>query len=120
MRIFKFRCELRNGHNTEWLTECMDAFVEQFVTEGFQPQKLDFQAEAPKRQVLKKADLTIKDISPFFHMPIKDASRKLDISTTYLKRICRELGESRWPYRKVQALAAILTTGRDDMDTTHG
>ncbi|GLC77773.1 hypothetical protein PLESTM_001141100 [Pleodorina starrii] len=97
---------LRNGHNTEWLKECMDAFVKQFVTEGFQLQKPDFRAEAPKRQALtRKADLTNKDISSFFHMPIKDASRELGLSTTYLKRICRQLGIPRWPYRKVASLA---------------
>nr|ADI46915.1 MID1m [Volvox carteri f. nagariensis] len=106
MRIFEVSCELRNGQNTEWLKECIDAFVKQFISEGFQLQKPDFRAEAPKRQALtRKADLTNADISSFFHMPIKDASRELGLSTTYLKRICRQLGIPRWPYRKVASLA---------------
>ncbi|GLC77772.1 hypothetical protein PLESTM_001141000 [Pleodorina starrii] len=70
------------------------------------PLHRDFRAEAPRRQAFtRRADLTIKDISSFFRMPIKDASRELGLSTTYLLRICRQHGIPRWPYRKVASLA---------------
>nr|BAZ96195.1 minus dominance protein [Yamagishiella unicocca]BBC28454.1 minus dominance protein, RWP-RK containing transcription factor [Yamagishiella unicocca] len=105
--LFEVSCELKNGRNTEWLKECIDAFLKQILSEGFQLQRRpDHRSPAlPATHALpRKADLTNSDISSFFHLPIKEASRELGLSTTYLKRICRQLGIPRWPYRKVASL----------------
>ena len=36
-----------------------------------------------------------------FSVPLDKAARNLGIGSTALKRICREHGIARWPYRKV-------------------
>nr|BAK20037.1 minus dominance protein [Gonium maiaprilis]BAK20038.1 minus dominance protein [Gonium maiaprilis] len=105
--LFEICTELKNGRSTEWLKECMDAFLKQIICEGYRLEKARERpsSSVPIAKVLaRKADLTSADISSFFHLPIKEASKSLGISTTYLKRICRQLGIPRWPYRKVASL----------------
>nr|BAF99249.1 minus dominance protein [Gonium pectorale] len=105
--LFEICCELKNGRSTEWLKDCMDAFLKQITCEGYRLEKGKEKppSAVPLAKVLaRKADLTSADISSYFHLPIKEASKCLGISTTYLKRICRQLGIPRWPYRKVASL----------------
>nr|BAN21753.1 minus dominance protein [Gonium quadratum] len=103
--LFEMCCELKNGKSTEWLKDCMDAFLKQILSEGYRLEKDKPRSTVPLAKVLaRKADLTSADISGYFHLPIKEASKSLGISTTYLKRICRQLGIPRWPYRKVASL----------------
>nr|BAN21749.1 minus dominance protein [Gonium viridistellatum] len=105
--LFEVCCELKNGKSTEWLKDCMDAFLQQIITEGYRLEKSQDKVPSaiPLAKVLpRKADLTSADLSSYFHLPIKEASKSLGISTTYLKRICRQLGIPRWPYRKVASL----------------
>jgi len=51
-----------------------------------------------------KVNVTIDDLTPYFHLPIKSASIKLGICTTVLKRVCRESGIKRWPHRKIKSI----------------
>ncbi|TXG66638.1 hypothetical protein EZV62_007913 [Acer yangbiense] len=44
--------------------------------------------------------LTLQDLAQFFHLPIEKASKKLRLSPTVVKKICRRYGVFRWPYRK--------------------
>lgn len=37
--------------------------------------------------------------SQLFHIPLKEAARKLNVCSTTLKSVCRKHGLSRWPYR---------------------
>jgi hypothetical protein len=46
-------------------------------------------------------EITFDTIKQYFDMPILDACRKMNISSTYLKRVCRKLHIYRWPYRKI-------------------
>merc|ERR1711998_598693 len=60
----------------------------------------------------------------YFYMPLKQVGVKLGVCTTTLKRICRDNGVGRWPYRKLRSLekriAAVQTralksgAGNDD------
>ena len=43
-------------------------------------------------------------ISTYFHLPLTDAAKKLGVCCTALKKICRNLGISRWPFRTVSCL----------------
>ena len=68
-------------------------------------------------------DYTLDDISQYFHLPIKEVASSLNVSVTFLKKVCRyvfililililyinmhvnrRLNISRWPYRKVTSL----------------
>nr|BDG66343.1 minus dominance protein [Volvox rousseletii]BDG66345.1 minus dominance protein [Volvox rousseletii] len=106
--VFEVACELKNGCSTEWLKECIDSFFKNILLEGFELQKRPdngIPLAVPFAHALtRKADISSHDVSQFFHLPIKDAARELGMSTTYLKRICRQRGIPRWPYRKVASL----------------
>ena len=42
------------------------------------------------------------DLSTYFHLPEKEVAKKLGMCLTSLKKICRQNGINRWPYRKVR------------------
>lgn len=67
-------------------------------------------------------------IAQFFHMPIHDAARHLNICVTSLKKVCRRLGYDRWPYVKPSKVArggiaaprlATSTTPQDVTKSVH-
>jgi hypothetical protein len=45
--------------------------------------------------------ITLDDLSPHFHLSLRDAAAKMNISVTTLKRACRRLGLQRWPRREL-------------------
>ncbi|KAJ4841508.1 hypothetical protein Tsubulata_037690 [Turnera subulata] len=47
--------------------------------------------------------LTLDDISTQFSVPLSDAANNLGVCVSVLKKICRENGLDRWPYRKFLA-----------------
>ena len=49
-------------------------------------------------------NLGINDFVEYFHLPIEEAARRLNICPTVMKKICRKNGVLRWPYRKVLLL----------------
>ncbi|KAK6251106.1 hypothetical protein QUC31_008701 [Theobroma cacao] len=59
-------------------------------------------------------NLTLKDIEKYFHLPIEEAARRLDLSVTVLKKICRKYGVLRWPHRKIQSMEKqiVFWTGK--------
>jgi hypothetical protein len=48
------------------------------------------------------AELSMQELSKFFSMPEKAVAKELGICLTSLKKICRQNGINRWPYRKVR------------------
>eukprot|EP00771_Trimastix_marina_P000232 gnl/Trimastix_PCT/1240.p1 GENE.gnl/Trimastix_PCT/1240~~gnl/Trimastix_PCT/1240.p1 ORF type:complete len:403 (-),score=41.35 gnl/Trimastix_PCT/1240:85-1293(-) len=51
-----------------------------------------------------KKDISMKTLQSYFHLPIKQVADELNVCTTVLKKICREKGIQRWPYRKIHSL----------------
>ena len=47
-------------------------------------------------------------ISDLFPYSINKASKRLNICTTIMKKICRKHGINRWPYRKYKAINSLL------------
>ncbi|QDZ21648.1 RWP-RK domain-containing protein [Chloropicon primus] len=58
--------------------------------------------------VSKVRGLSKKEISSHFHLPIIVAAKKLRVCVTALKSRCRQLGISRWPYRKVKKVDSVI------------
>ena len=52
--------------------------------------------------MVRKSATSVESVAMYFHLPIQLASRKLGISQTLLKKICRNNGIERWPHRKVR------------------
>lgn len=46
--------------------------------------------------------ITYEDIAKYFEKPLDEAAASLQISTSSLKRLCREYQIPKWPYRKVR------------------
>ncbi|KAI8110897.1 hypothetical protein M9434_004471 [Picochlorum sp. BPE23] len=55
-----------------------------------------------------KGGTSILELAQFFHLPINEAAKKLDICPTVLKKICRKHGLPRWPHRKLQSIEREL------------
>ncbi|KAG8391363.1 hypothetical protein BUALT_Bualt01G0180000 [Buddleja alternifolia] len=52
--------------------------------------------------------LKLKDFKGYFHLPIEDAARKMNICPTVMKKICRRNGVLRWPYRKIKSIQSKI------------
>ncbi|XP_020684673.1 uncharacterized protein LOC110101214 [Dendrobium catenatum] len=61
----------------------------------------------------RSGKLTINDITKFFSLPIAEAASILGVSDSVLKRICRENGIVRWPYRKFLAGKNVEIINKD-------
>lgn len=62
--------------------------------------------------VQHRKNITYEEIRSLFEYSLKEAALKLNISTTQLKRLCREHGITRWPYRKVNNHKIIFNITR--------
>lgn len=51
--------------------------------------------------------LSFDDVSNCFSLPISEAANALGVCTSVLKKICRENGLQRWPYRKFQSGTSV-------------
>jgi hypothetical protein len=49
-------------------------------------------------------DISMQDLTNYFKMPEKAVAKHLGICLTSLKKVCRQHGINRWPYRKVAFL----------------
>lgn len=56
-----------------------------------------------------KIQLTLEQVAQYIHLPITTAANALGVCVALLKRKCRVLGLSRWPYRQVKALSTKLS-----------
>ena len=67
-----------------------------------------------------KENITKDFLREFFHLPIAEASQKIGICVTVLKKICRQYGIIRWPYRKLHSIdknmAALKEMNDDNED----
>lgn len=45
--------------------------------------------------------VTREVLEGYFDRPLDGASKALGVSTTIVKRLCRKLGVTRWPYRQI-------------------
>eukprot|EP00897_Mesotaenium_endlicherianum_P001951 jgi/Mesen1/1784/ME000014S01187 len=50
-----------------------------------------------------KEEISFEEVADAFTLPIVSASERLGVCTATLKRVCKENGIPRWPYRKIMA-----------------
>lgn len=51
--------------------------------------------------------MKLRDLAGYFHLPISEASKEMNICPSAIKSICRKGGLLRWPHRKVAPLCWI-------------
>ncbi|GAQ87313.1 RWP-RK domain-containing protein [Klebsormidium nitens] len=54
--------------------------------------------------------LSRDEIARHFDMPISEASKRLGVGLTVLKKRCRDMGIHRWPHRKLKSMNALIQT----------
>ena len=54
--------------------------------------------------------LTTSDLAKYYHLPINEAAKEMDICTSVLKKICRKQGIKRWPHRKFKSLDRLISS----------
>ena len=52
--------------------------------------------------------ITIEDLRKYFHLPIAEVARHFGTCTTALKKICRKLNITKWPYRQILSLTKSI------------
>ncbi|KAG2387630.1 hypothetical protein C9374_001224 [Naegleria lovaniensis] len=58
------------------------------------------------------------EISKYFSIKEEEAAKEMNISKSKLKRVKKEMGISRWPYRRLEALNQELKEVRDLIHTS--
>ncbi|EKX34389.1 hypothetical protein GUITHDRAFT_80613, partial [Guillardia theta CCMP2712] len=53
---------------------------------------------------MSQSNITLDQLSHYFHLPEKQVAQELGICLTSLKKICRARGVMRWPFRKLRRL----------------
>jgi hypothetical protein len=63
--------------------------------------------ETPTPEELAQYD-TLEKLQSVFHKPINDAAAALGMGVTVLKKLCRDRGIQRWPYRKLSSVDKLI------------
>mmetsp|Transcript_28815 Transcript_28815/g.66582 ORF Transcript_28815/g.66582 Transcript_28815/m.66582 type:complete len:292 (-) Transcript_28815:47-922(-) len=69
----------------------------------------------PTHRVVK-----LDELSQYFHLPEKAVAKQLGVCLTSLKKICRQNGITRWPYRKLKSLDKKINKLESALTTSNG
>ncbi|KAI3973566.1 hypothetical protein MKW92_033292 [Papaver armeniacum] len=58
----------------------------------------------------RSKEITLSDLTRWFHAPETTAATELQLSLTVIKNKCREFGVERWPYRTVESYNKKIST----------
>ncbi|PWA49881.1 hypothetical protein CTI12_AA477500 [Artemisia annua] len=54
-------------------------------------------------------ELSKEVVAQYFHLPIAEAAKQLNVSLTVLQRSCRYMGFQHWPHRKLNSLDLLIS-----------
>jgi len=61
--------------------------------------------------------VSIDELSQYLHLPEKAVAKELGLCLTSLKKLCRQHGITRWPYRKLKSLDKKIARAENGADT---
>jgi hypothetical protein len=64
--------------------------------------------------------LTVTDLEKLYNMPLAQAAKRLSVSPTMLKKICRGLGVKRWPHRQLSSIGKTIERLQDKLLSLRG
>jgi len=76
------------------------------------PDAMDEANDSPRSTapVSKTAHINFELLSKYFHLPMKEVALELGVCTTMLKRLCRNHGIPRWPFRQIKSIDRMIKT----------
>jgi hypothetical protein len=77
------------------------------ITDNEEADTADENSDDPLIEQGDKEEITFEDLRPLFDRPMDEAATILGKGPTTLKKICRNLGIKRWPYRHRQSLSKM-------------
>ncbi|KAK9109464.1 hypothetical protein Sjap_017524 [Stephania japonica] len=94
---------------------------------NYPPYSHDTREVAENRQIVQEkkrrrattkdvAKIGLADLSKYFDLTITEASRRMNVGLTVLKRKCREFGIPRWPHRKIKSLDNLILELKEEKD----
>ena len=57
---------------------------------------------------MEPSNLSLEQLSGYFHLPINEAATQLGVCPTVLKKMCRNKGVDRWPHRKIKSIDSLI------------
>lgn len=76
------------------------------------------QSSHPQKTMASRSNIDLQELSKHFGSPEKEVAKSLGMCLTSLKKICRQHGINRWPYRKIKSLDVKLKKLEVAMSTT--
>lgn len=58
----------------------------------------------------KEHNIDFDVLQSHFHLPMAAVAKKFDVCLTFFKKVCRQHGIKRWPYRKLKSLERKMST----------
>ena len=66
-----------------------------------------------RKRPTKREKITRDTLMSWYHVPLEEAAKGMDVCVTYLKNLCRAHGIGKWPYRQLSK-AKIASTGETE------
>jgi len=76
------------------------------------------EGEEPDGRLTRQINVSYEDLEALFHLPLRDAARKINLCATTIKKACRIFGMGEWPFRKGRTQVPVARMAAPTLQTT--